>query len=84
LSESLIATYGGYFGAAAGMLLLELLLHNTCRDPARANAAKNVLLGIAITVAAVAFVFLAPVDWSAVVPLGLGCLVRARIGPMVV
>jgi hypothetical protein len=43
-----------------------------------------VLLGIAITVAAVAFVFLAPVDWSAVVPLGLGCLVRARIGPMVV
>jgi hypothetical protein len=56
----LIATYGGYFGAAAGVLLLELLLHNTCRDPARANAAKNELLGIANTVAAVAFVFLAP------------------------
>jgi uncharacterized membrane protein YfcA len=80
----LIAIYGGYFGAAAGVLLLALLLHTSRASLPRSNAAKNVLLGIANGVAALAFVFLAPVDWSAVIPLGLGCLIGARIGPIVV
>jgi len=80
----LIAIYGGYFGAAAGVLLLALLLHTTRSSLPRANAAKNVLLGIANSVAALTFVFLAPVQWSAVIPLGIGCLIGARIGPIVV
>ncbi|HEY5148732.1 MAG TPA: TSUP family transporter, partial [Mycobacterium sp.] len=50
----------------------------------RTNAAKNVILGIANGVAALAFVFLAPVQWSAVIPLGIGCLVGSRMGPSVV
>ncbi len=79
-----IAVYGGYFGAAAGVLLLALLLHTTAADLPRANAAKNVLLGAANVVAAVWFVVVAPVQWSAVVPLGLGCLIGARVGPAVV
>ncbi|MEO5831789.1 MAG: sulfite exporter TauE/SafE family protein [Nakamurella sp.] len=79
-----IAIYGGYFGAAAGVLLLALLLHTTRFDLPRANAAKNVLMGTANVVAAIGFVILAPVQWSAVIPLGLGCLVGARLGPMVV
>jgi uncharacterized membrane protein YfcA len=79
-----IAIYGGYFGAAAGVLLLALLLHTSRASLPRANAAKNVLLGIANTVAAVAFVFLAPVDWAAVVPVGIGCLIGSRLGPIVV
>ncbi|WP_205843701.1 sulfite exporter TauE/SafE family protein [Nakamurella deserti] len=79
-----IAVYGGYFGAAAGVLLLALLLHSTPLDLPRANAAKNVLLGAANLVAAAGFVVLAPVQWSAVVPLGIGCLIGARLGPAVV
>ncbi len=79
-----IAVYGGYFGAAAGVLMLALLLHTTRASLPRANAAKNVLLGTANCVAAVAFAFLAPVDWSAVIPLGIGCLVGSRIGPIIV
>ena len=66
----LIGIYGGYFGAAAGVLLLALLLRTTHSSLARANATKNVLLGVANTCAAVLFVFLAPVDWAAAVPLG--------------
>ena len=66
------------------MLLLALLLHTSRASLPRSNAAKNVLLGVANGVAALAFVFLAPVDWSAVIPLGLGCLIGARIGPIVV
>lgn len=79
-----VAVYGGYFGAAAGVLLLALLLHTTRLDLPRANAAKNVLLGSANLVAAIGFAVLAPVDWAAVVPLGLGCLIGARLGPIVV
>ena len=45
---------------------------------------KNVLLFVANTVAAVLFAFLAPVDWAAVVPLGIGCLIGSRLGPIVV
>lgn len=83
-SIGLIAVYGGYFGAAAGVLLLSLLLHTTHSSLAKANATKNVLLGVANSMAAIIFIFLAPVDWAAVVPLGFGCLVGSRLGPVVV
>jgi uncharacterized membrane protein YfcA len=80
----LIAVYGGYFGAAAGVLLLALLLIATAEPLARSNALKNVVLGLANAVAAVAFVAFGPVRWSAVVPLAIGFLVGGRLGPLVV
>ena len=64
--------------------MLSLLLRTTRSSLAGANATKNVLLGVANTVAAVIFVFLAPVDWAAVLPLGIGCLIGSRLGPIVV
>ena len=80
----LIAVYGGYFGAAAGVLLLALLLRAGGATLAHANASKNVLLGAANSVAAVIFAFVAPVHWAAVIPLGAGCLIGSRLGPIVV
>jgi uncharacterized protein len=80
----LISIYGGYFGAAAGVLLLALLLRAGHETLAHANAGKNVVLGIANGVAALIFIVLAPVHWQAVVPLGLGCLLGSRLGPVVV
>src|SRR4029078_6649090 len=80
----LICIYGGYFGAAAGVLLLALLLragHATLAPP---NAGKNVILGIANGVAAIIFAFLVPVHWPAVLALGIGCLIGSRLGPIVV
>ncbi|GAY15945.1 UPF0721 transmembrane protein [Mycobacterium sp. shizuoka-1] len=79
-----ISLYGGYFGAAAGVLFLALLLNAGADSLAHANAAKNVLLGLANCVAAVLFIVLAPVHWAAVVPLGAGCLIGSRLGPVVV
>ncbi len=79
-----ISIYGGYFGAAAGVLLLALLLRAGGATLAHANAGKNVILGVANGVAAVAFAFLAPVQWLAVIPLGVGCLIGSRLGPVVV
>ena len=80
----LICIYGGYFGAAAGVLLLALLLRAGHATLAHANAGKNVILGIANGVAAIIFAFLAPAHWPAVLALGIGCLIGSRLGPIVV
>jgi uncharacterized membrane protein YfcA len=84
LGVFLVAVYGGYFGAAAGVLLLALLLLGDTGSLARSNALKNLLLGLANAVAAVAFALFGPVRWSAVVPLGAGFLVGGRLGPLIV
>jgi uncharacterized membrane protein YfcA len=80
----LVGVYGGYFGAAAGVILLALLLISTSEVLARSNALKNLLLGLANGIAALVFVFFGPVRWAAVLPLGLGLLIGGRIGPIVV
>lgn len=80
----LICVYGGYFGAAAGVLLLALLLRTGHASLAEANAGKNVILGVANLVAAIVFALLAPVQWGAMLVLGLGCLIGSRLGPVVV
>lgn len=80
----LIGIYGGYFGAAAGVMLLALLLVLSDETLARSNALKNVVLAMANLVAAVAFSLLGPVHWGAVVPLALGLFAGGRLGPIVV
>jgi uncharacterized protein len=79
-----ICVYGGFFGAAAGVLMLALFLRTGSQSLAHANATKNVVLGMANAVAAVVFIVLAPVHWAAVVPLAIGCLLGSRLGPVVV
>ncbi len=79
-----VAIYGGYFGAAAGVLILALLLAASDVDLPQSNALKNMLLMLANGVAALAFAVLAPVAWAAVVPLALGSLIGGRTGPVVV
>jgi uncharacterized membrane protein YfcA len=79
-----IAVYGGYFGAAAGVILLAALLLATTESLARASAAKNLILGVANGLAAVLFVVASSVRWSAALPLAVGLLLGGRLGPIVV
>lgn len=79
-----IAVYGGYFGAGAGVLLLGALLWATGDTLPRCSAARSVVLGAANSIAAVAFAFLGDVRWAMVLPLGLGAFLGARVGPAVV
>ena len=78
------ATYGGYFGAAQGVLLMGLLgaLHGG--DVQRNNAIKNFLTGTVNLVAALVFVALARPNWTvaALVAAGsmLGGVIGARVG----
>ncbi|GAA2002417.1 sulfite exporter TauE/SafE family protein [Nakamurella flavida] len=79
-----VAVYGGYFGAAAGVLMLALLLFAGGDTLPRANAAKNILMLTANGVAAVGFVIFADVPWSHVLPLAAGAVVGSWLGPKVV
>lgn len=78
-----VAVYAGYFGAAAGVMMLALTLSLPGATLLRANALKNVLTWAANTVAAVGFAVFGDVAWAAVPPLALGLLVGGRLGPVV-
>lgn len=79
-----VSIYGGYFGAAAGVLMLALLLAATAESLPRSNAIKNAVLGLANGVAALGFLVLSDVRWLAVLPLAAGFFVGGRLGPSVV
>jgi uncharacterized protein len=79
-----IGIYGGYFGAAAGVLLLAMYLLGTGEGLPRGNAMKNVVLGVANAVAAVGFIVFASIAWSAALPLAIGLFMGGRLGPRVV
>ena len=80
----LISVYSGYFGAAAATMLLAVLLSSTDRSLPVANALKNILLGLANLIGVIIFVVFAPVQWVAVPPLLIGCLIGGAFGPLLV
>jgi hypothetical protein len=78
-----VSVYCGYFGAGAGVITLALLLLTVDGHLARANALKNMILGVPTVVSAAGFVLLGPVQWGAVLPLATGAFVGGTIGPRV-
>ncbi len=78
-----VALYSGYFGAGSGIMALALLLVTVDQDLARANALKNMFLGVADVVAAIGFVVFGPVHWTAAAALALGLLGGSMVGPSV-
>ncbi|SOE03375.1 sulfite exporter TauE/SafE family protein [Blastococcus haudaquaticus] len=80
----LISIYGGYFGAAAGVLMLATFLLTTGEGLPRSNAMRNVILGVANTVAAIGFVLFASIAWSAALPLAIGLFLGSLLGPRIV
>lgn len=81
---ALTGVYGGYFGAAQGILLMAVLGLGTHDSLHRNNALKNVLAGIVNGIAAVIFALVAQVDWliAGVIAVGsvTGALLGARVG----
>jgi hypothetical protein len=78
-----VSLYNGYFGAGAGVMTLALMLFTADPQLPRANALKNVLVGVATLASAVVLVSLRGIDWHAVVPLGIGMFAGSTIGPRV-
>jgi uncharacterized membrane protein YfcA len=84
VSIFVISVYGGYFGAAAGVIMLAAIMLATGDLLPTANALKNLLLGGANAVAAVGFALFGPVHWLSVLPLAAGFLIGGRLGPLIV
>jgi uncharacterized membrane protein YfcA len=73
--------YGGYFGAAQGIMLLAILgLSLPDEDLQRVNAVKVVLAGLVNLVAGVLFVFAAHVVWLAALLLAIGSTIGGVLG----
>lgn len=72
--------YGGYFGAAQGVILLATLSVFVPDRLQRSNALKNVLAGTVNTVAAVLFIVFADVAWEAVAAVAVGATAGGTLG----
>lgn len=79
-----VSIYGGYFGAGAGVIFVALALLLTDLPLWKSVLLKSALLGVANAVAAVAFMFFGPVDWTAALAMGVGCLLGGWMGPPLV
>jgi uncharacterized membrane protein YfcA len=78
------AAYGGYFGAAQGVLVIGLLGTFLDESMQRVNGAKNVLVAIVNGTAALVYIIFAHVAWLVVLLIAagstLGGLIGARYG----
>lgn len=75
--------YGGYFGAAQGVLVMGLMGVLMNEHLQRMNALKNVLTAFVNLVAGVLFIFIADVAWLPVLLLAVGSVFGGLIGAKV-
>jgi len=79
----LVGAYGGYFGAAQGVLLIAVLGLGLDETLQRVNAAKNVLAGLANLVAGAVFTVVADVNWAAAGLVAVGATAGGLVGARV-
>ncbi|MDP9075190.1 MAG: sulfite exporter TauE/SafE family protein [Actinomycetota bacterium] len=76
----LTGVYGGYFGAAQGVILIALLAIFIDDSLQRLNGVKNVLAALVNGVAAVYFILFADVAWPAAGVLAAGAILGGQVG----
>ena len=74
------AVYGGYFGAAQGVMFIALLAIFIDDHLQRLNATKNVVAALVNGVAAILFMVFAPVAWLPAGLLAAGSAIGGQIG----
>jgi hypothetical protein len=79
----LAGVYGGYFGAAQGVLLMAILGIGIDDHIQRLNGTKNVLAGLVNGVAAVIFIVVAEVDWLIAALIAVGATIGGQVGATV-
>jgi uncharacterized membrane protein YfcA len=75
-----VAAYVGYFGAAAGVMLLVVLSSMISEPLVKINAIKNAVSGMANAMAAACFALFGDVRWDLVAPLAAGFLIGGWAG----
>jgi uncharacterized protein len=76
----LSGVYGGYFGAAQGVLLIGLMGVAFTDTMQRINAVKNVLAGLVNGIAAVVFIVATHIDWGAAGLIACGAILGGQLG----
>ena len=76
----LTGIYGGYFGAAQGVILIALLAILIDDDLQRLNGLKNVIAAVINAVAAIIFIAVAPVAWAPAILLAIGSTIGGQLG----
>lgn len=72
--------YGGYFGAAQGIIMMAFLGIGLDETLQRLNAMKNLLVALVNGIAGVLFAVFVDVDWLVVLLVGVGAVVGAQVG----
>lgn len=75
--------YGGYFGAAQGVLLMAVLGTGVDESLQRLNGVKNILAAVVNGIAGLIFAVVADVDWWVVLLIGIGSVIGGQIGATV-
>jgi uncharacterized protein len=75
--------YGGYFGAAQGVLLIGMLGIAFSDSLQRINAVKNVLAGLVNGLAAIVFIALTHIDWGVAGLIAAGSIIGGQAGARV-
>jgi uncharacterized membrane protein YfcA len=78
-----IGVYGGYFGAAQGILLLAVLGLSLPEGLQRVNALKNILAMLTNLVAGIVFMAVADVDWAVAGLIAAGSVIGGQLGATV-
>jgi uncharacterized membrane protein YfcA len=76
----LSGVYGGYFGAAQGVLLIGLMGVAFTDTMLRINAVKNVLAGLVNGVAALVFIAATHIDWGVAGLIACGAILGGQFG----
>jgi len=80
LGIALCGVYGGYFGAGQGLLFIAVLGSALADTLHRLNALRNMLAGLANTIAAVVFIVSAHIAWEAAGLIAAGSICGGWIG----
>lgn len=75
-----LGVYGGYFGAAQGVMYMAVLGVLYDESTQRSNAAKNLLAAAANLTAAIVFAFAGAVVWLAALAVAVGAVVGGYVG----
>lgn len=76
----LTGVYGGYFGAAQGVILIALLAIFVHDDLQRLNGTKNVLAMLVNTAASLLFIIFSTLSWSVVGLIAAGSIIGGQLG----
>jgi uncharacterized membrane protein YfcA len=74
------AIYGGYFGAAQGVILVSLLAVVLADSLQHINALKNAIIMLVNGTAAILFLFIAHISWEPAFLLAVSSIIGGRVG----